>query len=594
MAVVIGENTYEVVDGEYYLVATYGLAAQKSGMVPPVGEENKLLTREYVSNTGCQIVSNPVLTYTDTMCVLYRDLEVDEDIMIDGDETITDYDCVLYTSSDGNRITPNDSEWYTSNDYDDDYDKYKIKCNHKVDPSYAAVDIPNGAFCSKTTLTSFKTAIEQSIGVCCFTNCTALKTVEMTGPGTVSENAFFGCESLKTFIMGTYWRAGYDNANFEIGNSAFRGCSNLTRLQGQDLIQTIEKWAFRGCSKLTTLSLIGCTSIGDESFMNCTNLKRMILKGDATFGSNVFSGCPNIEEVIFLGEAGGTWKTMLNELYGGLTTEAKNHFVIRVLSNSGYNSDETDPWNSKIVTYDSEDDIILAKYARLVKDSSGNITSNGDGVWHTAAVFDWLRYNTRCFSIFEARNVKNVNIYSGNAIYENEYIDTRKEDFEYKYNWDGRRYVLRNFTCFKHFSNVTEIENSAFYECYYLTAITIPNSVTIIGNLAFANCSSLTYVTISNSVTSIGDGAFNSCSDLTSVNIPRNVKNIGYDAFNGCTSVTDVYFNWASEEELQGVTWADADEGDDFGANTIIHIPRGMTSYYEAWAPEWIGRFTDS
>jgi hypothetical protein len=51
MAVVINGKTYEVVNGKYYLVATYGLAAQISGW-DPYDTENKILTREYVSNTG--------------------------------------------------------------------------------------------------------------------------------------------------------------------------------------------------------------------------------------------------------------------------------------------------------------------------------------------------------------------------------------------------------------------------------------------------------------------------------------------------------------------------------------------------------------
>ena len=55
---------------------------------------------------------------------------------------------------------------------------------------------------------------------------------------------------------------------------------------------------------------------------------------------------------------------------------------------------------------------------------------------------------------------------------------------------------------------VTNIGDSAFYECSSLTSVTIPNSVTSIGYYAFYGCSSLTSVTIPDSVTSIGSGAF--------------------------------------------------------------------------------------
>ena len=541
MQVIINGKTYEVVDGNYYLVATYDLARQIGGLDP--GEHgNELIRAGFVSEAGCRIKSSTVIPdyYTgNAQCVLYEDLEVDEDIILDGDETIHDYDYVLYTSSDGNTIVPNVGAWYTSND------GHEIECNHKPTEPKCAVNIPDGAFSGKTTLTSFKTAIKQSIGVSCFRSCTGLKTFEMTGPGTISENAFSGCSNLKTFIMGTYWRGGYGSSEFKIGSSAFQGCSNLTRLQGQDLISNIYSNAFQNCSGLTTLSLIGCTSIGDEAFMNCTNLKRMILKGDATFGDNVFSGCTNIEEVIFLGNAGNNiitkWKTMLNQLYNGLKTEAKNNFVIRVIDSQkdGY-KDTSASWNNKIVTYNSEDDIILAKYERLIKDSSGHITSDVNGVWLTAAVFDWLRYNARCFSIFEARNVKNVNIYNGIVTYTG-YINTINDAFEYIYDSDdGKHYVLRDFTCFKHFSNVTEIEYGAFKECYYLTAITIPDSVTSIGYSAFEDCYYLTAITIPDSVTSIGYSAFEDCDSLISIELP--VENIEESAFYNCRGLTSVMF----------------------------------------------------
>ena len=81
---------------------------------------------------------------------------------------------------------------------------------------------------------------------------------------------------------------------------------------------------------------------------------------------------------------------------------------------------------------------------------------------------------------------------------------------------------------------VKEIEEKAFYECYDLTAVTIPSSVTSIGDWAFSHCSGLTSVTIPNSVTSIGKWAFDDCGSLTSVTIPSSVTSIGNYAFVNC------------------------------------------------------------
>ncbi len=76
---------------------------------------------------------------------------------------------------------------------------------------------------------------------------------------------------------------------------------------------------------------------------------------------------------------------------------------------------------------------------------------------------------------------------------------------------------------------VTEIGNSAFYNCSGLTSVTIPDSVTSIGTSAFSGCSGLTRITIGNSVTSIGSSAFSGCRALTEINFnATNMNNLSY------------------------------------------------------------------
>jgi hypothetical protein len=88
---------------------------------------------------------------------------------------------------------------------------------------------------------------------------------------------------------------------------------------------------------------------------------------------------------------------------------------------------------------------------------------------------------------------------------------------------------------------VTSIGEEAFYECWSLTSVTIPNSVASIAEDAFYYCDSLTSVTIPNSVTNIGAGAFEG-SGLTNVTIGNSVTSIGDYAFYECRSLTSVYF----------------------------------------------------
>ena len=90
--------------------------------------------------------------------------------------------------------------------------------------------------------------------------------------------------------------------------------------------------------------------------------------------------------------------------------------------------------------------------------------------------------------------------------------------------------------------SVTSIGERAFYGCYRLTSIVIPDSVTSIGEEAFAYCESLTSITIPDSVTSIGRGAFEGCTSLKSITIPDSVTSIGRYAFQYCDSLTSVVF----------------------------------------------------
>jgi len=89
-------------------------------------------------------------------------------------------------------------------------------------------------------------------------------------------------------------------------------------------------------------------------------------------------------------------------------------------------------------------------------------------------------------------------------------------------------------------NTVTSIGNTAFYNCYSLASITIPGGVTKIGSSLFYNCYSLASISIPSSVTSIGNSAWINCRSLVSVTIPGGVTSIGNDAFSGCSSLASV------------------------------------------------------
>lgn len=89
---------------------------------------------------------------------------------------------------------------------------------------------------------------------------------------------------------------------------------------------------------------------------------------------------------------------------------------------------------------------------------------------------------------------------------------------------------------------VKEIGYEAFFQCFNLTDVTLPNTVTKIGLRAFAGCS-FSEFTIPDSVSFIDSAAFGNCSNLSEITIPAGVTALGPQAFAFCSSLEKVYLN---------------------------------------------------
>ena len=130
---------------------------------------------------------------------------------------------------------------------------------------------------------------------------------------------------------------------------------------------------------------------------------------------------------------------------------------------------------------------------------------------------------------------------------------------------------ITSFNELRYFIGLEEIGAYSFYNCFYLTDITLPESVTSIGDYAFCGCASLSSITLPESVTSIGDRAFAGCKDLTSINIPDNVTSIEASTFVACNILSSITL----PESVTSIGEAAFE-----GCNSITHItlPERVTS----------------
>jgi len=79
---------------------------------------------------------------------------------------------------------------------------------------------------------------------------------------------------------------------------------------------------------------------------------------------------------------------------------------------------------------------------------------------------------------------------------------------------------------------ITSIEQSAFYECTYLTSLVIPEGIESIGAYAFQYCSNLVSIELPSTLTSTGTYAYSMCSSLQNVYYNGTIENwcgISYD-----------------------------------------------------------------
>ena len=123
----------------------------------------------------------------------------------------------------------------------------------------------------------------------------------------------------------------------------------------------------------------------------------------------------------------------------------------------------------------------------------------------------------------------------------NKTIMSSNQNYEYT-GGEVSRDIKREVETVTIHTDVTAIEEHAFFDCINLTTVNIPTtaSLTSIGNRAFFNCESLQSINIPSSVTTIGEHVFNDCSSLESITLPSSISIIPEDAFYWCEKLTTI------------------------------------------------------
>ncbi len=139
-------------------------------------------------------------------------------------------------------------------------------------------------------------------------------------------------------------------------------------------------------------------------------------------------------------------------------------------------------------------------------------------------------------------------------------------------------------------ATVTEIDDSAFDNCRSLSAVHFGGSteeqgddpatsqcaLQRIGNWAFYNCYQLQELNIPEGVTEIGNSAFYGCSSLENLVLPSSLLTIGDYGFSLCSNLERIIVNAAVPPVVEAKTFYEVDR------SIPVYVPKGSLEAYKA------------
>ena len=396
------------------------------------------------------------------------------------------------------------------------------------------------AFLYCSGLTEIITGPDTAIGENAFTQCKGLTEITINCKS-VGDSAFLFCDNLQ--------RVTFTNAVDTIGYGAFYGCEQLSQVNFRSTVRVIDHFAFTNCALETVVIPNGLESLGNVAFGYDGNEapayggpKEVIILAGAkltTLGAGIFQHCDNIKEINVEKD-----NAYLSSIDGVVYDKAQRKVL---LVPSGYKDTEITLPTSvteigdfafAISAVQTLTGVNVTKIGNRSFDSSAIQTVNFGEVSHIGdyAFFDTPNFKVWPASFYNASYIGDFAFaaYSSatQGITGNLTLNNVSYLGVYAFGYNDLASVTINST------KLTEIKNSAFEGCQYMTTVLLPNSLKKIGDNAFQYCTSLTTVVLPNSVESVGEAAFFGCEILRSVTLSDKLTKISNLMFANCPALT--------------------------------------------------------
>ena len=334
-----------------------------------------------------------------------------------------------------------------------------------------------------------------------FTNCTALKTIELEeGLTSIPTGLFYGCSAIEEITI--------PKSVISIGEQAFYNCTNLKKVTFSPYITYIGKEAFAYNYSLQSVELpAALVELSGKSFAACTSLTEIVIpknvsRGPYGYGAP-FRDCTNLKKVTFEQGMKVIPSFILSECY---VEEV-------VIPDSVTNIDNAAFWKAgylkKVVMPDSVNRIGTEAFLECVNLQTIHLPKS--------------------LSRLEMGAFKNCT--SLNNITIPKSLSYALGPFD---NCSG----LKNVTFEE---GINTIIPSLFDNCTGLESITLPEDIVGIDAYAFDGCTSLQKVNMSDKVQWISDRAFYNCVNLKDADLPLSLQSLGAETYGNCYSLTSIY-----------------------------------------------------
>ena len=409
----------------------------------------------------------------------------------------------------------------------------------------------------------------------------SLKTVVITGDYQIEKGAFYGCDSIENISLPFVGRAPNGTTNTHFGY--IFGASNYE--ENADYVPTelktvtisgeyqIAYGAFYGCDSIENISLpfvgrapngttnthfgyiFGASNYEENADYIPSGLKSVTISGEYQIVKGAFYGCNSLESLTipFIGATlNGTENTHLGYIFGADTMYDNLNYVPQSLKTvviSGANT------IGKGAFYECESltkvDILgdvynigdYAFYGCILLENiqlPDTVTSIGNRAFGRCESFTTIVVPDSVISMGDSTFYDCISLESITLPFVGAELNGTENNF-FAYIFNSAVYAYpKNLTTVV-ITGGNSIGDMAFYDCRFLTNISIPNTVTSIGNNAFEFCSSLVGIDIPDSVTSVGEDAFRECDNLGYIKIGKGLNEIGLNAFYGCELLKAVY-----------------------------------------------------